>query len=129
LRIACRRSRRTWQIGADILADPELAKVLAEIQGAGVVQGFAKAKEQRNERKILNRDFQHPADGWYHIEPKGEHLNREAGVYAGDRRCSDPKHCEPVQPEADKPGFPGMLIDHEHFHHDADKETRLRMAG
>jgi hypothetical protein len=22
---------------------------------------------------ILNREFQHPADGWYHIEPKGEH--------------------------------------------------------
>ena len=21
--------------------------------------------------KILNRDFQHPTDGWYQIEPKG----------------------------------------------------------
>jgi hypothetical protein len=35
------------KLGQDILADPELAKVLADIQGAGVLQGFAKAKEQQ----------------------------------------------------------------------------------
>ena len=31
-------------------------------------------------RLILNRNFEHPADGWYHIEPKGNHPNSEAGV-------------------------------------------------
>ena len=36
-------------------------------------------------QKILNRNFQHPADGWYHIEVKGHHPNREAGVSAGAR--------------------------------------------
>ena len=29
---------------------------------------------------ILNPDFSHPADGWYQIEPKGEHPNQAAGV-------------------------------------------------
>ena len=27
---------------------------------------------------ILNRDFTHPADGWYNIEAKGLHPNRNA---------------------------------------------------
>ncbi len=30
--------------------------------------------------RILNREFQHPSDGWYQIEPAGEHPNRRAGV-------------------------------------------------
>jgi hypothetical protein len=29
---------------------------------------------------ILNRDFQHPADGWYMIEPQGDHPNRRSNV-------------------------------------------------
>ena len=30
--------------------------------------------------RILNRDFKHPADGWYMIEALGDHPNRADGV-------------------------------------------------
>jgi phage I-like protein len=72
---------------------------------------------------ILNRDFQHPTDGWYHIEPKGEHLNAQAGVIQVVDNTAVEAIVNRFNAEADKPGFPGMLIDHEHFKHDAEKET------
>src|SRR5271155_1162040 len=72
---------------------------------------------------ILNRDFQHPADGWYQIEAAGEHPNRRAGIV----QVIDGAACEAIvnrfNAEAAQPGFAGMLIDHEHFKHDQDKET------
>ena len=72
---------------------------------------------------ILNREFQHPADGWYQIEAKGEHPNRRAGVV----QVVDDRACEAIvnrfNAEAAGPGFAGMLIDHEHFKHNEDKET------
>lgn len=73
---------------------------------------------------ILNREFQHPADGWYQIEPKGEHPNRRAQIV----QVIDDQAVEEIvnrfNAEADKPGFPGLLIDHEHFRHDQSQETR-----
>ncbi|HEV2207314.1 MAG TPA: phage protease [Verrucomicrobiae bacterium] len=73
---------------------------------------------------ILNRDFQHPADGWYMIEPKGEHPNTRRGII----QVIDDQACQEIvnrfNAEADKPGFPGLLIDHEHFKHYANQETR-----
>ncbi len=73
---------------------------------------------------ILNREFQHPPDGWYQIEPAGEHANARADVV----QVIDEKACaaivENFNREAAKPGFPGMLIDQEHFKHDLSKETR-----
>ena len=76
---------------------------------------------------ILNREFQHPTDGWYHIEPKGEHPNREAGVV----QVIDGAACEVIVNRFNADADAGtlthgheMLIDHEHFSHDADKETR-----
>jgi phage I-like protein len=72
---------------------------------------------------ILNRDFQHPADGWYQIEARGDHPNQRAGVV----QIIDDQACDAIvnrfNSEAAQPGFAGMLIDHEHFKHDADKET------
>jgi phage I-like protein len=74
--------------------------------------------------RILNREFQHPADGWYQIEPKGSHANLSHSVV----QVIDDEAAESIvnrfNAEADKPAFPGMLIDHEHFKHDQDKETR-----
>jgi len=78
---------------------------------------------------ILNREFQHPADGWYQIEVPGEHPNAEAGIV----QVIDAKavasivarfnqEADDYEAEQGRP-FPGMLIDHEHFRHDADKET------
>jgi len=76
---------------------------------------------------ILNREFKHPADGWYHIEPRGEHPNREAGVV----QVIDGEACEEIANRFNADADAGtlthgheMLIDHEHFSHDADKETR-----
>jgi hypothetical protein len=72
---------------------------------------------------ILNRCFQHPEDGWYQIEAKGEHPNRRAGIVqvVDDVACAS--IAERFNAEAAAPGFAGMLIDHEHFKHDQDKET------
>ena len=78
---------------------------------------------------ILNRDFQHPADGWYQIEVPGEHFNRESGVVQLVDDAAVGSIVNRFNQEADGYAaqhgtpFPGMLIDHEHFKHQADKET------
>ena len=79
---------------------------------------------------ILNREFQRPADGWYALEVPGEHPNRaadvvqvidEAAVASIVRRFNqEAEHYEAQNGVA----FPGMLVDIEHFKHDANKETR-----
>ena len=72
---------------------------------------------------ILNRDFQHPSDGWYMIEPRGEHPNPQAGLV----QVIDDQAAQRITDAFNRqagPNFPGMLVDHEHFSHDADKETR-----
>ena len=79
---------------------------------------------------ILNREFRHPTDGWYHIEPMGEHPNREFGVVQVVDADAVRGIVNRFNTEADDwklahgEEFPGMLIDHEHFSHDSDKETR-----
>lgn len=79
---------------------------------------------------ILNRDFQHPTDGWYQIEVPGEHLNREQGIMqvldapaitSIVNRFNADADAYPAQHAGVE--FPGMLIDHEHFKHQSDKET------
>jgi phage I-like protein len=73
---------------------------------------------------ILNRDFQHPSDGWYQIEPQGEHPNTDAGVV----QVIDAEACQAIAnrfaEDSANPNFPGMLVDHEHFRHQVDKESR-----
>jgi phage I-like protein len=76
---------------------------------------------------ILNRAFQHPADGWYHIEPRGEHPNHQAGVV----QVIDEEAVKAIVNRFNADADAGqlshgaeMLIDHEHFSHDTDKETR-----
>lgn len=74
---------------------------------------------------ILNRDFAHPADGWYHLEPKGEFPNANAD---GVVQVIDDTACQAIanrfNAAAAAPGFAGMLVDHEHFHHEASQESR-----
>lgn len=76
-----------------------------------------------NSLPILNRDFQHPTDGWYHIEALGEHPNREAGI----TQVIDAKAAGAIvaafKRQADDPNFPGLLVDHEHFRHDLSQES------
>jgi hypothetical protein len=72
---------------------------------------------------FCNREFQHPADGWYQIEPKGEHPNQEAEAV----QVIDDQACDSIvnrfNKQAANPEFPGMLVDHEHFKLQMDKET------
>jgi len=73
--------------------------------------------------KILNRNFDHPADGWYMIERAGEHPNARAKIV----QIIDDKACQSIvnrfNQEADKPDFAGMLIDHDHLKHDETQST------
>jgi len=76
---------------------------------------------------ILNRDFQHPGDGWYQIEPKGNHPNADAGVV----QVIDDEACNSIVARFNDDAAAGnlphrheMLIDREHFSHNNDKETR-----
>jgi phage I-like protein len=76
-------------------------------------------------RPTAGAGFSHPADSWYQIEAPGEHPNTRAGVV----QVIDNKAVDSIvaafNREADtQPNFAGMLIDHEHFKHDEDKETR-----
>ncbi len=73
---------------------------------------------------ILNREFQHPADNWYHIEPKGEFANAPARVVQVLDDAAMQSIANRFSADAAKPNFAGLLIDHEHFKHQADQETR-----
>jgi hypothetical protein len=78
---------------------------------------------------ILNRQFQHPADGYYAIETPGEHPNAAAGVVQViDAKAVDSivnRFNQEAEDYRRRTGrdYPGMLIDHEHFKHDPEKET------
>ncbi len=76
---------------------------------------------------ILNREFKHPADGWYQIEPKGVHPNQEAGVtqIIDDEATRTIVNRFNTDAAANKLRHGSeMLIDHEHFSDQADQETR-----
>lgn len=73
---------------------------------------------------ILNREFQHPSDGWYNIEPKGEFPNTDSNVVQIIDETALSSIANQFNAEAAKPNFAGMLIDHEHFRHQSDQETR-----
>jgi phage I-like protein len=76
---------------------------------------------------VLNRDFSHPSDGWYQIEPKGEHPNRAGGVV----QVIDDEATQSIVNRFNEDAAAGtlrhgneMLIDHEHFSDQPDQETR-----
>ena len=73
---------------------------------------------------ILNRDFAHPADGWYMIEPLGEHPNRPAKLVQVIDAAAATAIVNRFNQDAEAPGFAGMLVDHEHFKQQADQESR-----
>jgi phage I-like protein len=71
----------------------------------------------------MNTDFQHPDDGWYQIEAKGEHTNARAKVIQVMDDDAISSIVKNFNKEASQPGFEGMLIDQEHFKHDDEKAT------
>jgi len=77
--------------------------------------------------KILNKDFQHPSDGWYQIEPKGDHPNRAAGVV----QVIDEEAVSTIVNRFNTDAQAGslrhgneLLVDHEHFSDQPDQESR-----
>jgi len=75
---------------------------------------------------ILNREFKHPTDGWYQIEPAGEHPNQASRVM----QVVDAEAIENIvnrfntDADASKLSHGAeMLVDHEHFKHEEDKES------
>ena len=77
-------------------------------------------------RPILNRNFQHPADGWYQLEAKGEHPARDRGIIQVIDDTAIQSIVNRFNADADAGRLSHgaeMLIDHEHFKHDLDKES------
>ena len=76
------------------------------------------------ETTLASRAFYHPTDAWYQIEPKGQHLNKAAGLLQIIDDTALTSIATRFAREAGVPGFPGMLIDHDHFKHDLKQESR-----
>lgn len=77
--------------------------------------------------QILNRDFEHPADGWYMIEAYGKHPNRAAGVVQQVDAAAGEAIVKSFNADAGAGKLrhgQEMLIDHEHFSDMPDQETR-----
>jgi hypothetical protein len=77
--------------------------------------------------RILNREFQHPTDGWYQIEALGDHPNSAAGLV----QVIDSEAAQAITQRFNAAAAAGqlrhgqeMLIDHEHFSELPDQETR-----
>lgn len=67
--------------------------------------------------------FEHPDDGFYMIEPAGEHPDREGRVVQVIDSPAIASIVENFNAGAQAANFSGLLIDHEHFKHDLEKET------
>lgn len=70
-----------------------------------------------------SENFQHPADGLYMLQPLGKFNTPDADAVQVIDSESVQAMAASFNAEADKPGFSGMLVDHEHFKHDPAKET------
>lgn len=68
--------------------------------------------------------FQHPDDGWYMIEPAGEHPHPAAGVVQVIDAPAMAAIVRRFQAEARQPDFAGLLVDQDHFSREPDKATR-----
>lgn len=84
-------------------------------------------------RIILNRDFTHPTDGWYHIEALGEHhgVMGENGKPVHIIQVIDSEAATSIVNRFNRAARDGklrhgheLLIDHEHFSDQIDKESR-----
>jgi len=77
---------------------------------------------------IFNREeFQHPSDGWYQIEAKGEHPNNAAGVVQVIDDAAIKSIVDSFNADAKAGALRNgseMLVDIEHFKDDPSKETR-----
>lgn len=78
---------------------------------------------------LLNRSFEMPADGWHQLMPLGEFpiMVNDNGKPKKLIQVIDKAAMESMvnrfRQEAAQPNFPGILIDYDHFSHDADKSS------
>lgn len=70
---------------------------------------------------LLNRENAIPADGWYHLVPKGEFVNRDVEGRVWIQVIDD----EAIEAMASQlPDTLDILVDRDHFSHDSSRETR-----
>lgn len=75
-------------------------------------------------RALLNRNFEMPTDGWYHLAPLGE-FQHEHGLQVIDQAAVDAilqdfRNREQAEGER----FPGVLVDYDHFSLDTGHPSR-----
>lgn len=75
--------------------------------------------------RVLNRDFQHPMDGYYQVVPAGTFKGRR-----GDQEIEQIvdgtaiyKIVRNFREESRRENFPGLLVDYEHFSYDSGKSS------
>jgi phage I-like protein len=67
---------------------------------------------------IDNEVFELPADGWFHLAPRGEHIHPATGVTQVIDEAALRAICQNFQAAAALPGFSGALVDYDHFSYD-----------
>lgn len=80
-----------------------------------------------NTLPFFNRDaagaFVAPADGFYHLVPKGEFPHPESGLMQVIDDQAVTEILNRFAAESAKANFPGLLVDFEHFSYDTDKSS------
>lgn len=72
---------------------------------------------------VLNRDFKKPADGWYHIAPRGEFAHSASGLTQVLDDASLAAIVNRFAEDSKAPNFGGLLIDFDHFSYDPEKSS------
>lgn len=71
---------------------------------------------------LLNRDFQLPTDGWFHVVPRGEFPHPSGVTQIVDERACD-SIVKNFNSAKAAQNFPGLLVDFDHFSDDPDKPS------
>lgn len=71
---------------------------------------------------LLNRDFQMPADGFYHVVPLGT-FHHASGVDQVIDAAAAEAMVRDYRNRSSKANFPGLLVDFDHFSTDSDKPS------
>jgi phage I-like protein len=68
---------------------------------------------------LLEKDvFELPADGWFHLASRGDHIHPGTGVTQVIDDVALQAICAQFQAAAAMPGFSGALVDYDHFSYD-----------
>lgn len=72
---------------------------------------------------VLNRNFNKPSDGWYHIAPTGEYPHPETGLLQVLDDAALQAIVNRFDEDSHRPNFGGVLVDFDHFSYDPDKSS------